>query len=231
MKIYQIEVSNICNLTCGYCPHPVQTRPKGLMDLSTFEKSIELLIRCGQRRAFLHNFGEPLLHPDLPRFISHATHRGVTCSFYTNGVLLDKPMLQTLIEAGLREICVSEHTRDEINRVQALIRIADAPIRIVDTFRPTKARMHDWAGQTAGKGNHSPSAARQTGLPVPCVFEINNAIVVLWDGRINICCIDGHGTGISGTVDDYLAHGANYVFRPAKICATCTLMRHNEALE
>ncbi len=69
MKVYQIEISNHCNLSCNYCPHPNQKRDKGYMSMETFKISIKLLKKCGQKIAYLHNFGEPLLHPKIFDFI------------------------------------------------------------------------------------------------------------------------------------------------------------------
>src|SRR5262249_27438078 len=98
MKIYQIEISNFCNLECTYCPHPTQIREKGNMSAETFQKTLDLLERCGQKTAFLHNFGEPLLHPDLISFVQKCTTRGIAASFYTNGVLVTDQILQNLAD-------------------------------------------------------------------------------------------------------------------------------------
>jgi MoaA/NifB/PqqE/SkfB family radical SAM enzyme len=100
LKIYQIEISNRCNLTCSYCPHPTQAREQGLMSWETFTKSIELVERCGQRTAYLHNFGEPLLHPHLVEFVRHCSDRGISASFFTNGVLVTHQVLADLADAG-----------------------------------------------------------------------------------------------------------------------------------
>lgn len=230
MKIYQIEVSNLCNLTCGYCPHPRQHRPKGLMSEEIFEKSIELLIRCGQKKAFLHNFGEPLLHPGLSCFIEKAIRRGVVCSFFTNGMLLEKDSISRLVMAGLGEICVSGHVPGEIERIQELIANEGLPIKITDVFRPTKEGNHSWAGQVLRQKVAFTNIQPESLLP-PCVFERENAVVVLWDGRINTCCIESEGEGVLGTVDDFLLNGLDYTFQPVRLCSTCTLMRGEEVLE
>lgn len=41
-------------------------------------------------RVVLHGIGEPLLNPDLPRFIAHLKQRGAHVLFNTNAVLLDE---------------------------------------------------------------------------------------------------------------------------------------------
>lgn len=228
MKIYQIEISNLCNLTCTYCPHPGQERPRGLMSHEVFEKTLELLIRCGQRTAYLHNFGEPLLNPEVADFVRLCTTRGVAASFFTNGVLLTDTVLAELAAAGLRFLCVSEHTKGELQRVRQLVEAGAHPIEIRDTFRPVRPALHNWAGQVPRR--------LAKGMPVtgaalgPCLFEREDAAVVLWDGRVNVCCIDVEGRGVQGTVDDYLADPARYGFLPIALCEGCTLMRGAEDL-
>lgn len=228
MKIYQIEISNHCNLTCSYCPHPAQLRRQGLMSSDTFDKSLELLIRCGQRTAYLHNFGEPLLHPDVVGFVRRCTERGVAASFFTNGVLLTHEILATLSEAGLRSLCVSEHTRDETQRVLGLIADGGFGIEVTDTFRPARHALHTWAGQVSSRA--AAGSAHPSEGPGPCLFERHHAAVILWDGRVNACCIDAEGHGVQGTVDDYLADPSRYRFRSTHLCAGCTLMRGDEDL-
>lgn len=229
MKIYQIEISNLCNLTCSYCPHPTQEREKGLMSIDTFQKAIELVRRCEQKRAYLHNFGEPLLHPLIFDFIKYAFARDVSVSFYTNGVLLDVEMAQRLAAAGLREICVSDHVAGESNRVQVLFHVYSIPIHVIETFRPGNETLHTWADQVSVPKAFSKSKEDDARPHGPCIFERQKAAVVLWDGRVNVCCIDNEATGVLGTVDDYL-HRISYSFRPIPLCLNCSLMRGDEDL-
>lgn len=226
MKIYQIEISNECNLACSYCPHPTQRRPRGLMTRPTFEKSLELLLRCGQRTAYLHNFGEPLLHPELVDFVARCTQRGVAASFFTNGVLLTRDVLAALARAGLRFLYLSEHTRGEGARVRHLIESGGFPIEVRDTFRPVRPALHDWARQVRAR----PAGPHSSAGPGPCLFERERAAVILWDGRVNVCCIDVEGRGVRGAVDDYLDDPGAYRFRPIALCEGCTLMRGEEDL-
>lgn len=228
MKIYQIEISNRCNLTCSYCPHPTQAREQGLMSWDTFTKSIELVERCGQRTAYLHNFGEPLLHPQLVEFVRHCSDREITASFFTNGVLVTHQVLADLADAGLRFLCISEHTKGEFDRVQTLIHEGGHPIDVGDTFRPIRKELHSWAGQVRRHGPEPVSLNEP--YREPCIFERQQAAVVLWDGRINVCCIDAEGRGIQGTVNDYLADPDQYRFNPISLCSGCTLMRGDEDL-
>lgn len=229
MKVYSVEISNICNLTCSYCPHPSQKRLKGMMSFSTFTDVIELVILCQQSVVHLHNFGEPLLHPELSDFISYAKSKGIDCSFYTNGLLLSKDVALELYQAGLREIYLSEHIAGQSNRIQTMLRESSISLSIKETFNPREYPKHNWAGQV-DLTNSDSNVARKT--MAPCIFERKNAVVVLWDGRVNTCCIDVNGTGITGTVKDYLNKNNDICsFKPIPLCESCNLMRGEESLD
>lgn len=225
MYIYQVEISNFCNLTCSYCPHPSQSRPKGNMSFSTFVDVVELAIQCGQKDLFLNNFGEPLLHPELVEFISYAKTKGIQCNFITNGILLDEAMAWRLSELGVRDIYLSEHLVGQKERIQEMLKENSIPLSIVYTYNPHKQEKHDWAGQVASKTTKSRTLSSITTQLKPCIFETKKRVVILWDGSINTCCIDVNGTGIVGSVKDYLGRTNEYEFHPIPLCSSCDLMR------
>lgn len=222
MKIYQIEISNLCNLTCSYCPHVHQKREKGFMSFDMFQKTLRLVKQCGQKKIFLHNFGEPLLHPQLEMFIAYSVAHGFIPDFFTNGILLDIEKLKSLFQAGLRNISISEHRYGEADRIRRLIADAGMSLTITNIFH-FESERHDWSGQV---GTKSPSINPNG----PCLFERENAAVILWDGRLNTCCIaleshhDLH-------IDDILTKGASYSFQPIPLCHSCDLMKSDDILD
>ena len=101
---YSIEVTNVCNYSCKYCPqgnpesHNIK---KGRMELNLFEdilKSISKLKPVAQ--IYLTGSGEPLLHPELEKFITHSNQYGFIPSFSSNGSLLTKERIDSLIRSG-----------------------------------------------------------------------------------------------------------------------------------
>jgi hypothetical protein len=134
--------------------------------------------------------------------------------------------LRALDEAGLRTIWLSEHTEGVIARVSRLIQDEGSSVRISGTFRPEPEALHDWASQV----ETFPLGLRVSRAIEPCLFERQNAVVVLWDGSVTNCCLDANGQGVRGTVADYLANELNYTFKPIPLCSGCTLMRTSEEL-
>ena len=72
-KVY-LEISNICNLKCSFCPGT--KRKKHAMDEADFSVLLEKL-RPWTNFLYFHLMGEPLLHPELPRFLELAKEYGV----------------------------------------------------------------------------------------------------------------------------------------------------------
>ena len=105
----EIEVTNHCNIRCAHCPHESVTRPKGMMTWETFE-TVSSKIRNhvgGERYALsFSGMGEPLLNPELYRFISAVSAEAST-SFATNGSALNETNVRKLIDAGLDSIFLS----------------------------------------------------------------------------------------------------------------------------
>lgn len=104
-----IEVTNRCNSLCGSCPltydHFLPFEPKHHLNWGQFRRITDQLPVI--ERAVLHGIGEPLLNPDLPRFIEHLKQRGAYVLFNTNAVLLTQAKGDQLAAAGLDELRVS----------------------------------------------------------------------------------------------------------------------------
>ncbi len=108
-----VEITSRCNLSCEICPrhslnyHQIDSD----MDFQTFEMLKPLFPYINS--LVLSGIGEPLLHPNIEKFIAFANSHMPTNSligFQTNGVLLSIEKLNELIKAGLNRICLSIDT-------------------------------------------------------------------------------------------------------------------------
>lgn len=104
-KIY-VEISNICNLHCSFCPGT--GRKKQAMTEETFS-SLMPKLRPWTDYLYFHIMGEPLLHPDLSRFLAIAGKAGFRVILTTNGTLLKKQQEVLLSAPGLHKINISLH--------------------------------------------------------------------------------------------------------------------------
>lgn len=104
-KIY-LEISNVCNLSCAFCPG-TKRKPH----VMTEEEFASLLPKIRDYTDFLyfHLMGEPLLHPNLERFMELAGQFGFKVILTTNGTLLAKQQEMLLRSPALHKINISLH--------------------------------------------------------------------------------------------------------------------------
>ena len=103
-KVY-LEISNICNLRCSFCPG---TKRKALvMQEAEFSPILEKL-RPWTDFLYFHLMGEPLCHPNLKRYLQLARSTGFKVIITTNGSLLDK-CGDVLIGGGVHKVNISLH--------------------------------------------------------------------------------------------------------------------------
>lgn len=102
------ELNSTCQMRCAFCVHGQVRVPKREMPFETFAKVIDEGERHGLCSIKLNYINEPLLRPDLTRFIRYAKEHGVLNVYMaSNGLLLTKQIARELIEAGLSKIMVS----------------------------------------------------------------------------------------------------------------------------
>lgn len=104
-----IEITNICNLQCSFCPQREQKKPRLMMSPEAFEQVIQQ-VKPLTREVFLHVMGEPLTHPALAEILAICEKYKVTANLTTNGRLLEKQKDVLLHAKALRTIHVSLHS-------------------------------------------------------------------------------------------------------------------------
>ena len=104
-KIY-LEISNLCNLSCAFCPG-TRRQKKAL----TEEEFSALLpkIRPYTDYLYFHLMGEPLIHPKLQRFLELAGEASFKVILTTNGTLLTKQQEMLLNSPALHKVNISLH--------------------------------------------------------------------------------------------------------------------------
>lgn len=107
-KVY-LEITNVCNLKCDFCP---ETRRKAeFMSEDTFKRILDQ-IKPFTDYIYLHVKGEPLLHPALGKILDISAEKGFKVNITTNGTLIDKVANTLLAKPALRQINFSLHSFD-----------------------------------------------------------------------------------------------------------------------
>ncbi len=105
-RVY-IEITNMCNLSCSFCS-PVK-REKRKMSVEEFTHVIEQ-IKPYCKYAYFHIKGEPLLHPDVFKFLDICENNNILVNLTTNGTLIPKYADFLENSKALRQVNISLHS-------------------------------------------------------------------------------------------------------------------------
>ena len=103
-KVY-LEISNICNLRCAFCPGT--KREKHALSMAEFSALLPKL-RPYTDYLYFHLMGEPLCHPLLEEFLLAAKNEGFRVILTTNGTLLPSKQ-EKILRSGVHGVNVSLH--------------------------------------------------------------------------------------------------------------------------
>jgi radical SAM protein with 4Fe4S-binding SPASM domain len=93
----EISPTAACNLRCSFCALDF-ARDQGLfIDREVLLAAIPEMAAAGLRSVMFGGEGEPLLHPDTPRFIARAKEAGIDTALTTNGILLSGVTAGTIL--------------------------------------------------------------------------------------------------------------------------------------
>ncbi len=107
LKRIYIEISNICNLQCTFCP--VVERDKQVMNTLSFEGILKKVVPFSEEIC-LHLMGEPLAHPEFAQILKIANKYNAKLNLTTNAILLSKYEDLLLSYTNIKQINFSVHS-------------------------------------------------------------------------------------------------------------------------
>jgi len=209
-----LEVTNRCNLKCRFCPSEKMTRQRGFMDPALAES---VLRGCKHLQyVYLYDWGEPLLHPELPRIIQTATKLGHRTFMVTNGTLLTPSLSEEIIRAGLSTICFSIDGLEEVytslrgvdyrlleqnlldflkmkERLNPRLRVEINYVVSADTEHQVERFKSIWGAEADYISFQPMLTYNEIRRIRPCRELWKGTLVVLWDGKVVACCVDYDG--------------------------------------
>ncbi|MBE5961606.1 MAG: radical SAM protein [Lachnospiraceae bacterium] len=105
-KVY-IEITNVCNLSCNFCPKT--KREQRFMKPEEFSHILQE-VKPYTNHVYLHLMGEPLLNADIGSFLKECEANRIQVNLTTNGTLLEKRGDELLSYPALRQVNVSLHS-------------------------------------------------------------------------------------------------------------------------
>lgn len=104
-----IEPTMLCNMKCQMCfQQHMPICKDGFLDFELYKRVIDECAKNGLYSIRLCHRGEPLMHPKIVEMVRYAKDRGIKEVFtLTNGLLLNKDLINALYSAGLDWIQLS----------------------------------------------------------------------------------------------------------------------------
>ncbi len=99
-KVY-LEISNVCNLQCTFCPEV--ERDRRFMEPDLFKRVVTAVAPITEEVCF-HLMGEPLLHPEFETYLRFCEKLGVRVNLTTNGLLLNPQRLRAMMVPALKQV-------------------------------------------------------------------------------------------------------------------------------
>lgn len=202
------------------------TRPMGMMNDELFHKIIKEGKGLGVKYYLPFLNGEPFLFPKIYDWISYMEKEGVGVILYTNAELMDVERL--LRYANIRFIncslnAATEETYEKIMRFPNFERVSKNIAELLaKAYFPVKVSMvvteENFGEQMAfkDKWGRQASVVRLVSWPswlgdkgkalehgikkIPCDHMLRN-VIILWDGRVCLCCMDYDGKVILGDLN------------------------------
>ena len=105
-----LELTNLCNADCVFCPYQFQERETKLMPEEVFRKAVDDFVAAGGGSVGLTPIvGDALIHPDFVVRVRHLRAQPNVDRIWvtTNAILLDKHGVDEVLGSGLTSITIS----------------------------------------------------------------------------------------------------------------------------
>jgi len=106
-SMVSLELTNICNCSCIYCPISMDIRKKGTMSSEIFDKLLQYLREFKINRVHVRGWGEPTLHPKFPEYMKQLSNVVKLVDIVTNGQWKHPDIIHSLLSAPVHRIDIS----------------------------------------------------------------------------------------------------------------------------
>lgn len=197
----EVEINHDCNRACVYCPNSkTERKNKGRMSEELFRIVLTQLQEINYKgRISYHFYGEPLLNPDLDKFVTLTREYlpDVRSSIYSNGTLLTEARLRHLVELGVDRFTITRHhgIKDEDYPFAKIYASLEPEMQMKVTYQDHTDLVLSNRGGLLKVG----FKAEKPPLKLPC-FIPGTLMVVTVNGNVLPCFEDYHEVNVMGNV-------------------------------
>ena len=133
MNSVYIEITDVCNLHCSFCPCGIKAAQSNVgthssrtfMPSELFEKCIAGAEEIGAENVFFHVLGEPTLHPGFGLYVKKLEKTPLKLTLTTNGTTIARASHLILPSEAVRQVNFSTHAYAELPADEAASRLQD----------------------------------------------------------------------------------------------------------
>jgi len=192
-----IETITACNRRCSYCPNSIFDRGliknKRILETKIYHKIIDELSEIDYNGIICPSFyGEPLLDERLLQLIEYTRKKlpNAHIIIYTNGDFLTLPLYKKLVNAGVNEWIITQHSEEKNKNILGILECQKVDPLAYTYYSKLKGISTRGGLIKAGK----------TILPEMCGLRNISQIVIDYGGNVVLCCQDYHSTVKFGNV-------------------------------
>jgi len=139
-----MEISPVgnCNHKCIFCAYDYIGHPNKRLETNRLIKFIDEIAACGMKSLLYAGEGEPLLHPDIDKFITHSKKNGIDPGVFTNGHLLKEKLSEEILPLlTFIRISFNGGTRENYARIHDVKpEVFDVVVKNIETASNLKER-------------------------------------------------------------------------------------------
>lgn len=202
IKSVQINVGELCNRTCSFCPRGtpgVYPNQKKFITDSTLQNICNSMREIGfNNRVGFVGFGEPLLHPDIYSCIKIVKDMvdPVWLELNTNGDKLTSDVISRLSQAGCNQLSVSMYDKDISDKINKMK--SGSVIDII--YRHSYNSENNYGLNLVNRTELLTNTSNAT-ITSPCYIPFYK-IMIDWDGSVLLCDNDWSKSNVFGNVNN-----------------------------
>ncbi len=114
----EISTSGSCNHRCIYCALDFMEYRSRFLATDILKKRLSEMARLGVKSIMYAGEGEPLLHKDIAEIINHTKSLGIDVGLTTNGVLLNKELIdRSLASISWVKVSINGATKETYRKI------------------------------------------------------------------------------------------------------------------